>query len=706
MRFACVLDCTGRDFSPEWDRLHGVLKSYIASAPQPRHATAGPATRSEVTTAAAAAASRWRNQSAAACNAFPGVLSGNTPVRELRGFCVHGYCVAVYWAFLLGTLDGSFLHEATQCCLGFDGAWWSWNFLGESRWAPFLGPTTLLQSEADWRFSGSARNSRSARRFRHLDLPGNVDHSWAIGPSAKLDTRASTDRYFDEYQGQLQESMERILPHFGSVGSPGTQRHCVSGLRGSSRVGEGYVAEKRKISFAGFGVHLTTLLEPVSAIREIVPANVKVSLVLFGTSHPPPELILREVCADPDSPPEGVIDCFISTNPGESFWMGLTDGLHMAPTMGKLAAVVSTQETIRDADCLVCGGGHAPTLCMLLRMVTSTPMLFTLQAPLSFRMPKEDDQRALLVAFFREMARPSTPSARGRTVASTSLLFLQRQVWVQTGCLLPVVRNHNLYATRAAERHQGRESPGSSTEREVVFWQNHVSLKPDCCMVLWRFVKQMVHDDFPFRLVFKNVRGLPTYRAGRKVYTLGEHESVMLRFSDLHRRFVGAVLFPHDVGMISFDDLYALDIPLFLPDDEMVASMAFAQVSSTRNYPWYLLREEHASLRYFHADTDTNMPWEPGWGGREAVNATGQKIYLGHGGYEVAKIRSAVSTSNFALFPHVRRFRSIVDLLRILKTLSISDLAETSRAMKRTRDSVWQVTSEFYKRAACQLLLS
>merc|ERR1719326_2618474 len=49
--------------------------------------------------------------------------------------------------------------------------------------------------------------------------------------------------------------------------------------------------------------------------------------------------------------------------------------------------------------------------------------------------------------------------------------------------------------------------------------------------------------------------------------------------------------------MISFDDLYTLCVPLFLPDDMLVAAMAFANLEITQNYPWYLLRAEHATLR-------------------------------------------------------------------------------------------------------------
>ena len=293
-------------------------------------------------------------------------------------------------------------------------------------------------------------------------------------------------------------------------------------------------------------------------------------------------------------------------------------------------------------------------------------MLITLQASLTFRMPPDKDQRALLVALFREMARPS-PASRGRTVTSTSLIFLQRQFWVQTGCLVPVVRNHNWYAVEAAQAGQGHGDPN---RREVLFWQNHVALKGDVSMCLWRYLKQQVADegDFPFNLVFKNVKRLPGKGQGRKVYSLpGDLDGSMATYAGLSNRFAAAVLFPHDVGTISFDDLYAVALPIFMPELELVANMAYAQLVSTQNYPWYLLREEHAELQYARAD-DQDLPWDPGWGWA-ATWRNSSAIYTGKGPLNADTLRQAIATANYILLPHVYRFLSITDLLHQLSNL-------------------------------------
>ena len=237
------------------------------------------------------------------------------------------------------------------------------------------------------------------------------------------------------------------------------------------------------------------------------------------------------------------------------------------------------------------------------------------------------------------------------------------QVWIQTGCLLPVVRNHNLYAAEAAQA-----GPGDPTDaREVLFWQNHVALKPDVSMCLWRYLKQQIKDegDFPFNLVFKNIRRLPGKGPRRKVYSLpGDLDGSMATYAGLSNRFAAAVLFPHDVGMISFDDLYAVALPIFMPDPELVVNIAYAQLVSTKNYPWYLLRGEHAKLHYARAD-DLGPPWNPGWGWAEAWRNSSE-IYTGAAKLTADTLRQAIATANYVLLPHIYRFFSITDLLHHL----------------------------------------
>lgn len=79
---------------------------------------------------------------------------------------------------------------------------------------------------------------------------------------------------------------------------------------------------------------------------------------------------------------------------------------------------------------------------------------------------------------------------------------------------------------------------------------------------------------------------------------------------------MAAVLFPHDIGAISFDDLYALGVPLFVPEQRQVENMAYAHLASTQNYPWYLLRQEHSAI--WSPRRAQVPPWDPGWGWQES----------------------------------------------------------------------------------------
>mmetsp|Transcript_55556 Transcript_55556/g.159787 ORF Transcript_55556/g.159787 Transcript_55556/m.159787 type:complete len:684 (+) Transcript_55556:127-2178(+) len=669
--FQEVFDCVGRDFPSDWGRLYEALLD--------------PGARHQGRKVAQATIVKWRNRTAAAWHLVLPVLLGQASQRELQGVCVHGYCAAVHFVSRSGTYGRPFWRDAAECA-SFGGEWPTYHFLGESRWGSLLSGAEISRPPR--------RRTRLLAQRLASELAPPAD---GLGLSFRRSGRGpeqpsplSTDRYLHDYRLQLVAALAVTLPPL----PPG----------GASPLSSGRAAGG-EVNFAAFGVHFTTLMEPIAAMRRVLPRSLRVNAVFHGSSHPPPEMLIQEVCPDrEDESPEG-FRCYLSTTPGDRFWMDITERASMSEALSVLAGTVMINTFIKNADCLVCGGGHSPTLCLMLRMVTGMPLFFNLQAPITFRMPSDQDTRAMLVAYFRELARPTlAASPRGRTVVSTSLIFFQRQYWVQTGCLLPIVRNHNLYVSEAL-RNAGPEAAASPQEKEVLFWQNHVALKADFCLVLWRFVKQTVLDAFPYKMVFKNMASMPTARSWRKVYGLSDQESMMLSYSALSRRFAAAVLFPHDLGMISFDDLYVIGIPIFMPANELIVTMAMAHMSSTKNYPWYMLREEHADLPTMHADVGAPLPWEPGWAGRDAVNSTGRVTYLGRGvQHEPDRLLSAVSVSNFALFPHVRRFWSLAGLLRDLALLSPEDFAATGAAMRQTSEEAWEVTSEFYRRAASHLL--
>lgn len=660
MNFGDVLNCVGRDFSREWGQLHSVLVAEAVSVRDDRPRSIGTL---QVQAMAEDVIARWRNRSQDAGQIWTKVLLGDSSQRELQGFCFYGYCAALHRSLLAHGSDSKDLQEQLKQCAAWDsGAWWPWNFLTESRWSKVLNPLDLLRVHG----SATAQSSTGLWAGRQTERS-----------SLAADRRLAEDRYLPSYRSQMREALRYLQ-------LPGTFARGTRTSAGKSQ---------KPLVLAAFGVHFTTLLEPITSLRRVLPPELPMVAVFYGSSHPPPEQIVHEVCPEePGWRPNSLL-CLLSASPKVEFWQTLVDAPRLSEALTRLSAIVSSDENIRGADCLICGGGQSPTLCFLLRMVISIPMYFTLQAPLSFRMPRDPDKRALMVAFFKEMASP--------TMASTSSLFLQRQVWVQTGCLIPIVRNHNWYAGGVPDE---REPTELQKSREILFWQNHIALKPDCSMVVWRFMKQSVNEGFPFNFVFKNIRNLHGIGKGRKVYALTGSESAMLSFGAIRKRFVGAVAFPHDLGMFSFDDLYALGVPLFMPSDELIVSAAFAQLASTKNYPWYLLREEHADLRAARADTDAPLPWDPGWGGLAALSGSGRETWIGRDSLDLTKLQDAVATTTFTLYPHIRRFESLSGLLKDLQGLDVTDLLETSAAMRHAAAEAWKVTADFYRQVAKQLM--
>lgn len=445
------------------------------------------------------------------------------------------------------------------------------------------------------------------------------------------------------------------------------------------------------IAISAFGVHTTTLLEPVFALREVVPEDISMDMALFGATHPDAETLLPQVCSEGQRSKR--LGCYTSIYPEADWWNDLLSR-PLQPALDELGEILAEDQFVRVSALLVCGGGGSLMLCLMLRMVTDLPILITLQAPLTFRMPSA--HQPFLVGLFREIAKPSVAKV-GPTVISTSLIFLQRQVWVQTGRLLPVVRNHNWYAIHAASRGGG----ASVDANEVLFWQNHVSLKADVAVCLFLVMKQLVPDvsAFPFRMVFKNVRRLPSQREGRKVYGLSASDS-MTKYSDLSDRFAAAVIFPHDIGIISFDDLYAVGTPIFLPEQEMVENMAYAHLVSTSNYPWYLLREEHSKLNYPLVSSGSALPWDPGWNW-QSCNFT---AFSGQDTLNPDHLRHAIGTANYLRLPHINYFNSLTDLLHRLEDLGGQGLQDLRQAMKKSSADAWQITSQFYRAALTQLL--
>lgn len=635
-----LLDCHAWHYPRHWQTLHDSLLS------RPVESWTNEPLVSWVV-------AHWSNRSQAGCAQFQGVILGADAVSSLRGFCPLGYVTALYAAGIAAG-NTTLVREAERCA-AFGGAWWGWNLLVESRWGKLLHPWTLHAASRPWKRS---------RRKLEAPLDEEVDGS-------------SVDGYSPVYLPQL----HAYLTSISAAGGAGTTRQCPHGPTGLTRQ-----TGQRFLTIGAFGVHAPTLLEPVFAFHEVRPPGTNTQVVLYGASHPPIAKLLSEVC--PEVSEKDELRCWESPRTSKAFWTWIDERPSLAEGVKGLEEVLRSDPFFRITDLLVCGGGHSPTLCMILRMASELPMYFTLQAPLAFRMPRGHELRSTLVSIFRSMS-AGEADLKGHTLVSTSLLFLQRQIWAQFACLLPVVRNHNLYVPIAQ---------AADFADEVIFWQNHVSLKAPCAIGIFRILKEF-EETFRWRFVFKNMAGMPSYREWRRLYAIPKDKTHM-SYAEIGTRFVAAVVFPHDLGMISFDDLYRMGVPVFMPTNDMVSTMAFAHLVSTVNYPWYLLRREHASLRSNHARGAP--PWNISGPDADSLAANQRDLYLGRRLQHVEKLELLSRISNFNLFPHVTRFGSLRDLVAQLNS---ADLSSISAAMRAFSVKTWQATAEYYRQAARRLCL-
>eukprot|EP00434_Breviolum_minutum_P034437 symbB.v1.2.030481.t1/scaffold3434.1/size111337/6 len=355
--FKKVLNCEGRDFHPDWSLLHQSLQS---------------GSRLASIQLGTSLVDRWRNRSKS-CEVLPGVLLGEVSARQLNGFCPFGFAAALRvasWSVRplgpgLRKRARELLDEALQC-LAMGGRWWTWNFHTDSKWKTLLSPLDLVTARP-WRKAISSR-----------PMP-------------------SGDSYMEEYEKQLKAAM---LYSHGSMPSNWMAPSVPS------------------IVVSAFGVHTTTLLEPIFALRKVLPQvwsckllmccavvafSQEMSLVmaLFGATHPDPTTLLAEVCPESQWESSKLL-CFSSFHPSPD-WNDLFNR-PVEPALNALGEVIAGDTFLRRTDLLVCGGGGSPTLCLMLRMVTDLPILITLQAPLTFRMPSS--HQSLFIGLFREIAKP------------------------------------------------------------------------------------------------------------------------------------------------------------------------------------------------------------------------------------------------------------------------------------------------------------
>jgi len=306
--------------------------------------------------------------------------------------------------------------------------------------------------------------------------------------------------------------------------------------------------------------------------------------------------------------------------------------------------------------------------------------LFSLQAPLGFHLPPDPIARTFKLVTIRQAF------ASRQVVASVDCHFLQAQIQEQTGRTLDLVRNHAWFIPR-------------SEDSEVLFRGQVALVAPTMTSSNYYALLALFHETLhvsgaPFTLIAKHLRSQPKgFNAAivRPWYEYwAEHSTQfgrndMISMVDVQAHFSAVIIFPWDINMLSFDEMYSLEIPLLLPTPAAVALywsqlMQMTTVSG-RNYPLYLLRPEHAQGQLVLNRTSVydHPPWF-----EDPMNA------------DIRALLYWTSYTNWATWPGVNFFSGVGDA--VLKAAA-PDLSSCKADMANFNGQTWDATQGWFHRA-------
>jgi hypothetical protein len=354
----------------------------------------------------------------------------------------------------------------------------------------------------------------------------------------------------------------------------------------------------------------------------------------------------------------------------------------------QISSLKNDQVRLRDSDFVICGGGHAPILCAYLVIAFNLPILFSIQAPLAFHIPPDPDARLKMMTYLH-LALQSR-----QVVPCVDVPFLQEQILEQTGQRLPLVRNHAWFIPRVGSRgpHDGRiltafyapasMFPDMNGHALFFFLYEHV-LETDASLA---FVVKSLGKQPP-EMDKSIVRAWEDYWSEQRT-TLGS--SLVISAADMKMHFDRFVIMPWDVNLLSFDELYSMEVPLFLPDPAAVSlhwcNTMRLTARAGQDYPLYLLRRQHADAGVPSA-RNSSHPFKP-WVD-DPMNP------------QLEVVRYWVTFSNWAQWPGVVYFHGVPDMM--IKLMSTDVKLMTSR-MDAFNSDTWEHTLQWYRWVTQSLL--
>ncbi|CAK9030903.1 Transmembrane protein 144 homolog A (Transmembrane protein 144 homolog 1), partial [Durusdinium trenchii] len=228
--------------------------------------------------------------------------------------------------------------------------------------------------------------------------------------------------------------------------------------------------------------------------------------------------------------------------------------------------------------------------------------------------------------------------------------FLSSMIEYQTGLQLPTIRLHGLYTQ---VRHRDVWADATRGKQLLVLKGPNICLDSVC--LLNRF-----SENLSSKHQFVGLDEL----GGAPYETLAS--------------FRAAVLYPYDVALAIFYELYTMSMPLLLPSERLLSFYVFRGLHSNAEYH-FVWDEHQASASAWMAPFVPAM--EPSkWFARAAPWSL---------------------RTDFAQFPHLLRFSSVAELFERLES---SDWAEVSRQMSRFNEETLAQSAAWWAYATAKVL--
>eukprot|EP00928_Gymnodinium_smaydae_P002317 TRINITY_DN10828_c0_g3_i1.p1 TRINITY_DN10828_c0_g3~~TRINITY_DN10828_c0_g3_i1.p1 ORF type:complete len:1597 (-),score=337.82 TRINITY_DN10828_c0_g3_i1:34-4824(-) len=408
------------------------------------------------------------------------------------------------------------------------------------------------------------------------------------------------------------------------------------------------------LRLAAFGLHVSSTLEPVSALREAAEeAGSKVSVSYFG--HPcygnPGDRTLRHAClfkcqmlgepCDDDQVAHVLRGMFNASGLYEELPWSIDEALQA------IAAARAQNQALREPDLMVCSGPLV--LCYLFDVLApELPLVLPVCSQLLWGAPLDGSSRAMLLGHVRLMARQPN-----RWVVGCND-FVVAQCLYQTGVRLPLVPRVALYLPKEARWSASNESTGRWREVLVLrsrYWH--------------RLPGQYFMDVLESFLRSNEARYNMTFSMAA---SMGPDELPPQEIS----RFRAVMLIPNDLTVFAFVEAYAMNVPTFVPTPEWLYRLR-------RTVPFGFLQVS-ASLgpEVVGSDVRRTFPFPP---------------FLPADRSHPDDLLTFVywqSTSELHSYPAVQQFGSIPELLERLLLVDLHAVSEAMAAFsaKQRREAV------------------